>query len=305
MPNLELPAGFITGVNLPWMRYGCDFGANAWQADGGIGQPDRRGRLREVLARLAGDGTTLVRWFVLCDGRAGLRESPDGLPSGLDDFVLRDLDAAVEELDRAPIRAMLVLLDFHWCRPRQVVNGVLLGGRSRALGRPDGRARLLDSVLAPILDRYSRSGAVAAWDIINEPDWVTGRFGRWHGPGIVSRGAMRAFISEAVGLVHGMATQPVTVGSASTRSLSLMRDLGLDFYQAHWYDRHDRHSPLDRPVAVLGLDRPVLLGEFPTRNSSRPPADIVEIARLRGYAGALAWPARSDDPASGGFESLP
>jgi hypothetical protein len=86
---------------------------------------------------------------------------------------------------------------------------------------------------------------------------------------------MRAFIGDCVRLVHDLTSHAATVGSASTRSLSLVRDLGLDVYQAHWYDRLNRHAPLDLPVPAHGLDRPLILGEFPTRGSRR-------LARLRG-----------------------
>ena len=68
-----MPAGtFVTGVNLPWMHYGGDFGANAWRPQGGVGQPDRHAELDDTLARLADRGLGVVRWFVLADGRAGV-----------------------------------------------------------------------------------------------------------------------------------------------------------------------------------------------------------------------------------------
>jgi len=48
----------------------------------------------------------------------------------------------------------------------------------------------------------------------------------------------------------------------------------------------------------IGLDRPVILGEFPTRGSLRSPEEIVRTARRAGYAGALAWSALAGDEAS-------
>jgi len=98
-----------------------------------------------------------------------------------------------------------------------------------------------------------------------------------------------------VDLIHQRTSHAATVGSASARTLPLVEGLGLDVYQAHWYDRLDRKAPLDRPVASLGLDRPLILGEFPTRGSRRMPIEIVEIARQNDYAGALAWSVLSAD----------
>ena len=57
-------------------------------------------------------------------------------------------------------------------------------------------------------------------------------------------------------------------------------------------------ASLERPVATLGLDRPLLLGEYPTRGSALSPPAIVEVARRAGYHGALAWSLLAEDSAS-------
>ena len=142
--------------NLPWMHYGGDFGANRWRPGGGIGQPDRRAAVRAALGRLAGQGVTVIRWFVLADGRAGLRESPSGELIGLDDFVLRDADAAIEELDRAGLRAIFVLFDFHFFKPLRIIDGVAAGGRGVSAADPALRSRLLQQVITPLLDQCGR-----------------------------------------------------------------------------------------------------------------------------------------------------
>jgi hypothetical protein len=77
--------------------------------------------------------------------------------------------------------------------------------------------------------------------------------------------------------------------------------LGLDFYQVHWYDKLKRQPSLDTPIAQLGFDRPVLLGEFPTRGSKRSPEDIVLTAKTAGYAGAFYWSVLSEDECSAGI----
>jgi len=298
--SMSWPAGeaFWLGVNLPWMHYGGDFGANRWRPGGGVGQSDRRAELRAALDRLAGQGVTIIRWFMLADGRAGLRESPSGDLVGLDDFVLRDADAAIEELDRAGQRAIFVLFDFHVFTPIRIIDGVAAGGRGSLAADPVLRNRLLQQVITPLLERYGRHSSIQAWDVINEPEWVTLSARPPFRRSGVPRETMRAFIRDTVSLIHDRTSHAATVGSASARTLSLVKGLGLDVYQAHWYDRLAKRAPLDRPAAELGLDRPIILGEFPTRGSRRSPAEIVEIARQAGYAGALAWSALADDEAS-------
>ncbi len=291
-------AKFLLGANLPWLTYGGDFGANAWQPSGGVARPGPRARLREILASVADTGVTCLRWFLLCDGRAGIVTGGHDGAAALDDFVLADVDAAIEEADHAHLGLIVVLIDFLWFAPPRIVDGVRLGGRTGLVAGREAGAAFVDRVARPLFERYGHHPGIVAWDLINEPEWATWGEGcrdRAHG---VSRADMRAFIGTTARAVHDCTNHPATVGLASLRGLPLVRDLDLDVYQVHWYDRLDRGSPLDRPVEVLGLDRPIILGEFPTRGSARTPEGIIAVARAHGYRGAFAWSVLADDEAS-------
>src|SRR5262245_25207035 len=113
-PHRPLPgsSSFFLGANLPWMTYGCDFGANAWFPLGGISRTETRESLSECFRMLAEHDVRLVRWFMLCDGRAGLRFESDNL--SLDEFVFQDLDVAVQTAALHQIKIMFALFDFHW-----------------------------------------------------------------------------------------------------------------------------------------------------------------------------------------------
>jgi hypothetical protein len=290
---------FIAGVNLPWIRYGGDFGANAWRPEGGLAaSADDRARAERALKEIAAAGGTVVRWFLLCDGRAGLRTDHRGEPAGLDERVLHDIDAALALASDANIQLMFVLFDFHWCLRHRRINGVDLGGRRRALADESARRRLLDHVVSPIVSRFGMHDSVWAWDIINEPEWVTRGTGTVNPLRGVSAGALRAFLGDTLEFMRTTTRQPVTVGLASARGLRLVRDLPLDFYQVHWYDALDRRAPLDCPVSAFDLSAPVLLGEFPTRGSRRSPCDIARLARRHGYCGAFPWSWMAEDAAT-------
>jgi len=291
-------AEFVVGANLPWLDYGQDFGANPWQPRGGVARPDRHERLRRALLDLAASGASLVRWWLLGDGRAGLREDGEGRVRGLDDRFFPDVDAAIEGLREAGLRAQFVLTDFLWLDTPRTVDGARLGGRRDHLRDPSLRARLLEHVFAPIAERYGREASIAGWDLMTEPEWATLGVGTLDPRRSVSRREMRAFLADASSVFRGRATQPLSVGLASARWLSLAEGLDLDEGQVHWYESLDPVSTLARPVATLGLGRPLLLGEFPTRGSSLPPPAILEIAREAGYSGALAWSALASDRAT-------
>jgi hypothetical protein len=287
---------FTIGANLPWIAYGGDFGANAWRPAGGL--HTRTDDLKRALDRTAVTGVRRIRWFMLCDGRAGIRFAAGGAPLGLDDSFYADVDAALAAARECGIEIMFVLLDFLWCRPAQSVAGVQLGGRAEVLRDESQRAALLERVVTPILERYGLDPQIFAWDIINEPEWMTCGLGARRRRSCVPLDMMQAFVREAATLVHHYTNHAVTLGSASAHWLEAWRHLGLDFYQAHWYEHLERRSSLARPVRELGLDRPVLLGEFPSRLPSMEVRRILDTARAAGYAGGFFWSVLADDAAS-------
>ncbi len=108
---------------------------------------------------------------------------------------------------------------------------------------------------------------------------------------------MRAFIEAAVARIHGAGAR-ATVGLASVRGLDLVRGIGLDLYQVHWYDHVIDRAALAQVVAAFDLDAPLLLGEFPSRGSACAVSEVLSLARAAGYSGALAWSLLADDPFS-------
>lgn len=285
---------FVEGVNLPWLRYGCDFGASAWFPRGGLASGRDRDRLRAALEASAVRRVEVVRWFVLCDGRSGLREDGDGTPSGLDGSVLADFGAALDELARAGMKMLPALIDFHWGLPARHVRGVQTGGRLEVLRDARRREALIQRVLRPLLSAFGHEPTIAAWDLFNEPEWLTLGVGRWDPRGAVDAADIRALVRDVATLAHEVTGHPVTVGSASPAWLWLVRGLDLDFYAPHWYASAGPPWPLERPLSALTPDRPVVLGEF-AGASEAAVARTTSLARQAGYAGALAWRLDPDD----------
>ena len=299
MWNLEIPQAnrFVVGANLPWIGYGTDFGASAWYPEGGLSaRPAALARLRQTLASLEADGIPVVRAFVLCDGRSGILFDGGGLPTRLDDRFYADFDALLSSAREHHVRVLPTLLDFHLCSPLRTANGVQLGGRAHLIGDPDARAAFIERILKPIFERYGADDTVAAWDVMNEPEWCLDRL---RAPGWRrDRGEiLQQFLHDAVQCGRASAGQPLTVGSAGLWNLDLVRPLGLDFYQIHWYERFGWAS-LARPVRELKLDRPAILGEFSGRASRWAVAEVLDAARTAGYRGALVWSVLSEDEQS-------
>ena len=321
---------FWHGCNYPWSFdgstafYGLDFGANVWGSH--LGVSTRRDAVARDFAAMARLGFTVARWFLFCDGRSGIVYDDRGLPEGLDGHVLGDLDAALEMAVASGVRVAFVMLDHRWMYEGltgAVVDPVtgaslqvtLPEGRADVLHLGEGRDRLFERVLEPIVRRYGPAGsradlssAVAAYEFMNEPDFV---IDEWEAD--VSRHVPRpvpfAFLAESVarfsGLVHAYSEASTTLGGARLRNLWAWEDpaLGLDVLQVHSYPdlRHpDRDTDIfGTPAVSLVGARPLLLGEFPGNGPRRhpphatPPAttleDYLEFAVAGGYAGAWPW----------------
>lgn len=289
---------FLLGANLPWLSYGCDFGASAWHSEGGLAQPAARETLDDVCGRLADMGVEALRWFALCDLRSGVRFDGDARPLGLDGHVFADMAAALDVLDRRDIGVVFSLFDFHLCGPRKRVRGVQTGGRAALVADADLRSATVECVVVPLLECFGDADRVLAWEVMNEPEWVTSGYGKPILGTQVPRRAMRAFLRDTVAAIHDTTDKPATVGSASRRWLDLVADLDLDFFQVHWYDKIDTFDDLTQPVAEWAHGAKVVLGEFPTKGSAQSPAALLEAAWDAGFDGAFAWSVLGDDEAS-------
>ena len=115
--NPMTSVSFVLGANLPWVRYGCDFGTNAWQT-AGIARDDNRRTLADAAHMLKSSGIRTIRWFLLCDARSGIRFDSNGIPLGLDHVFFDDLDAALRPQQSPDSRTgvRLVIHNEHACR---------------------------------------------------------------------------------------------------------------------------------------------------------------------------------------------
>ena len=280
------------GANLPWLRYGGDFGANAWRPHGGLSAspPVDLDRTLDAARRA---GAVVIRWFVLCDGRAGFDWTPDG--PRLQPVVLDDMHAALACLARHGLRLLPVLFDFTWTRPAEHVHGVQLGGRADVLADAVRRHHLWRAV-DDLFGAFGRDPRIAGWDLWNEPEWM---HARWRPRGRrLSRRLVRQCLGELALHARWQVRQPLTVGLASVHGLALCRDLHLDVLQVHWYDHLERRAPLARRPRTPWASLPIVLGEFPTRGSRKSLTDIRACAAHAGYVAAWPWSLRADDGAS-------
>jgi len=313
------PNRFLLGANVPWVHYGVDIGASAWRPEGGLhAHAEDAALLRQVFERLHADGVQSARFFLLADGRAGVRFSEDGTPEGLDGSVLADNDVVLEAARAAGIGLLLVLLDGEWLAPASVVDGQPVHGHADTVRDPVKRNALLERVLRPILIRCADHPAIVGWEILSGADLCVAGFGpavpeprgvgaalrRWLGldapsaqsASQVTSEEMQGFLCHAVTLVRRHTRAVITAGVTRWRSLPLLGGVGLDVYSVGW---PADEAELRRAVSDLRLDRPLLLSSFPGSHPQRSIKTMLDTARCSGYGGAFVWSVLRHDAASG------
>jgi hypothetical protein len=159
---------FLLGVNYPWNHYGNDFGANGWGSYGvGTG-----GDYEAQFADLDERGVHVLRWWVFADGRAGITTDKANTPTGIDEFVVRDVDRALDLATDYGIHLNLVLFDVTLLAEAEDENGVQIRGRTDWIADGGKRTALVDRVIEPLLDRYGGHPQVMMWEVMNEPEWA-------------------------------------------------------------------------------------------------------------------------------------
>ena len=301
-----------TGVNYPWRHYGGDFGPTVWGSRHGIAAAHVE--VARDLHAMAASGVEVVRWFLFADARGGISIDPRGLPTGLADDTLDDLDAlCVLALD-AGVQLVLVLFDHTLAFHPTDAAGARVGGHRAWLAEPEGQSRVLDALVGPLARRYGTRGshaelgrAVFAWDLLNEPDWLVTELYPAARTAAMPFDVLAAWIRDVAAEVRRHDAGLVTVGGARLRFARWWDDprLGLDFLQAHaYYDPVHDLDMLQTAHAALRLTRPLVLGECSAQGdpedagAGRPRlllGDLASAALARGYAGAWPWSWRGVD----------
>ena len=313
---------FLSGVNYPWLNYGHDFGvAPPWLHDG-VSQQESMVRVDSEFSNLAKAGVHVVRWFIFGDGRASPEFGADGKVTGLDDYFFKDMDTALSLAKKHSIYLMPVLLDFCVALPPKCKKDGIQEADSPQLGQrasmflPENQKSFFDKALIPLLNKYGKNPNIFAWEVMNEPEGamkVDDQESKDNNP--VEQIHMQDFIKEAVRIIHTYESQKVTVGSKNRKYLDLWTNSRLDIYQYHHYDRLEKNGYLldykyaDMNAKFKLLNKPVIVGEFPTKmpaivigdkieGTDRTLANHFDTILKNGYAGGLAWSYGATDPYS-------
>jgi hypothetical protein len=280
---------FLLGVNYPWLNYAQDFGEGPG-GHVGASLPENRTRVAKEFARIRESGASVVRWFLFGDGRVGFL-TEKGIPTKPDAFLFEDVDAVLSLAENNGLKLSFSLMDFFWLQDH---GGKRIGHANELLLQfAAGREAFLEHILIPLFRTFHAHPSLFAWEIANEPEWAIREFHRER-TAKMPLADFRAFATEVANAAHEFGKVPVTLGSARLQWVRAWQEIGLDFYQAHYYPAVERdvNGGLGGQLAaLLALDKPLWIGELPARDASPDYslAKALRDCRTAGAFGAAVW----------------
>lgn len=305
---------FMSGMNLAWMDFAND-----------LGNFNETLFIQRVDSLAAAGGNT-IRWWLHTNGRFS-PQFTDGVVSGINPNELVNLQRALDIAFDRGVLLMLCLWSFDMLQPNAQEEN---WPRNRALlENRKNTQTYIDNALIPMVKAVKGHPGIAAWEIFNEPEGMINGYG-WT-PQKVDFIYVQRFVNMTTGAIK-RADPDVKVSNGSW-NIRVLTDIGsftnyyrddrliaaggdpdgvLDFYMVHYYPQHfgAAESPFHNHASHWQLDRPILIGEFPSlginlADRSLTPLQAYQFAIENGYAGALSWTMTGHDGLGGIPESTP
>jgi hypothetical protein len=303
---LKLKSGqpiFASGINLAWINFGEDLT--------GFDQA----RFVKALDEIAAAGGNTVRWWLHLNGSASPTFT-DGMVTGLSPQEIPNLQRALDLAHERGLLIMPVLWSFDMLQNQKGVN---LEQNKNLLEKLECTRAYIDNALIPLIRAFKDHPAVLCWEICNEPEGMTPKFG-WSTRRTETK-YVQQFHNLLAGAIHREAPGAlVTTGCWNIQVVSGREGfenwycdaaliaaggdtLGtLDFYQVHYYPRwyDENYSPFHHPATYWQVDKPMLIGEFPAKGlvdlghgyrpqTTKSSLEAYQYAIENGYAGCLSW----------------
>lgn len=306
---------FINGVNLPWNKFGWDFGHYERE-----GVSYKSETFERAFAELEENGVNCIRMWIHCDGRASPEFDENGYVTGFDDNFFEHMDDFLEHAEQHNLMVIFVLWSHDLFEDRRQKSGRFAGMHADLITEEAKLQSYLDNALQPMIQRYKDQCNLLAWEIINEPEWAMKVPFGGGTEQVVEAKEMQYFVGRCIETIRAEAPhQLITVGSASFMwnssvlpqyknywSDQVFEDLGfnprqvyLDFYSPHYYEwMSSAVSPFGKHVSDWALGKPVLIGECRASDKQLSAKERLQKIWDSDYAGILFWSYNAKDDIS-------
>ncbi|MEH6406398.1 MAG: CBM35 domain-containing protein [Leeuwenhoekiella sp.] len=301
---------FANGINLAW----DDFARDIVTLDAAY--------FEDVLNSIQAAGGNAMRWWLHTNGSQSPIFDAQGNVTGLNPNTIANMKTVLDMAYERGIKISMCLWSFDMLQPQGQDQEMM----KNFVESKEKTQTYIDNALIPILEQIGNHPAVLSWEIFNEAEGMTQEFG-WT-PVKTQMLYVQQFVNLTAAAIHRTVPKAlVSTGSWSFRALTDIEgntnyyrddrliaaggdpDGILDFYQVHYYPENfgNNLSPFHRPADWWQLDKPILIGEFPTKaiDATADPhyttTQAYQLAIEYGYAGAMAWDYRGFD--GGSFET--
>ncbi len=285
------------GVNYAWKNWGSDF-SSASNLTG----------IKSDLDAMYTKGVRVVRWWVFTDFQSsptwsgtGRGSTCTGLPSGW----VANMKAACDYAQTKGMKFYFCMSSFDMAKTAHAWH------HDDVIDNATVRTSFINNAIIPIASALGTHQGIFGWDIVNEPEWMIQSSDNGGADTTCTQFSLanvRAYAQAMASAIHANASQPVSVGSASLKwcskkgagsySYDFWSGIGLDFYDAHFYDwmTASGYDPIATTAASWKLDKPVMVGEAisdpSTYSGTLNPKNYLGMATAlynNGYSGLLAW----------------
>ena len=298
---------FVSGMNIAWINFANDVGDNT------LDEFMFTQQIREV--RRAGGNA--VRWWLHTDASNCPKIDSDGKVTGIGSRTISNMRKALDIAYEHGVVISMCLFSFDLLVAQHKQN-FDVERNHKFLTVPENLDTYIQNALIPMLDSVGSHPAVMAWEVFNEPEGMSEGMTNWsHLARRVPYSDVMRFTAKIAAEVHRRTVKMATTSihehdkdkyfihftDAKFKEAAGGDELAyLDFYQPHFYPEWcgPEKSPFHQVASFWGLDRPIVIGEFPGKSwpwqgyNVRPGTDMTitaayEWAFNNGYAGAMSW----------------
>ena len=239
--------------------------------------------LRGGFQKLKNAGMHTARWWVFPGDAWQITRDAQGMPTGLNQSIYADFDAALALAEEYDLYYNFVLFSSSTSIP----SSWILDASQRAK---------LAEVLGTLFARYGGNPRVMSWEIFNEPE-----FQIWNNE--IAQAPVVDTVKAISDSVHANSGALTTVGGAMLDGIPMWKDTGIDYYSPHWYDYMGsggwcaRCTDYNEVKNRFGINKPVVIGELYIGTDTDSLQRFNDFYN-KGFAGAWPWslfPDRTSD----------